>query len=537
MKLTLKEINDRRTWEDAGFTLPEFDIMKVRSATRVSPKWLHFGAGNIFRAFPAAMMQKLLNEGIEDTGLIVAECFDGDIIDKAYLPYDCLSVLSILCADGNVKNKVIASICEALRCDGCRAEDEKRLTEIFTQQSLRMVSMTITEKGYAVDNAKGEILPFIQKDIDGAPENAVSTMGRIAYGLYQRFLNGRYPLALVSMDNCSHNGDKLKKAILCIAEGWANGHRVPRAFIDYLNDPACITFPISMIDKITPRPDGKVAEMLKNAGFEDAAPIVTAKNTYTAAYVNAEETEYLVIEDSFPAGRVALERAGVCFVSREDVDKAEKMKVCTCLNPLHTALAVLGCLLGYRTICAEMGDPDLNKLVHLLAYREAMPVVVDPGFISPDRFADEVLEKRLPNPFMPDTPQRIATDTSQKISVRFGETLKAYAARADLDVVSLKIVPFVLAAWLRYLLGLDDQLESFEPSPDPLLEEMRGILSFVRIGEKVSADQLTEVWKHRDIFNADLTALGLTGTVTDYFNRMIAGKGAVRDTLRRVIGE
>ena len=86
---------------------------------------------------------------------------------------------------------------------------------------------------------------------------------------------------------------------------------------------------------------------MEEDGFEDTDLIITSKNTYTAAFVNAEETEYLVIEDTFPNGRPPLEKAGFIFTDRETVDKVEKMKVCTCLNPLHTALAIFGCLLSY----------------------------------------------------------------------------------------------------------------------------------------------------------------------------------------------
>ena len=99
------------------------------------------------------------------------------------------------------------------------------------------------------------------------------------------------------------------------------------------------------------------------------------------------------------------------------------MKVTTCLNPLHTALAVYGCLLGYTLIADEMKDPDLKRLVERIGYTEGLPVVTDPGIIRPEAFLKEVLEQRLPNPFMPDTPQRIACDTSQKVPIRFGETV------------------------------------------------------------------------------------------------------------------
>lgn len=104
------------------------------------------------------------------------------------------------------------------------------------------------------------------------------------------------------------------------------------------------------------------------------------------------------------------------------------MKVCTCLNPLHTALAVFGCLLDYNLISAEMKNETLVKLVEGIGYKEGLPVVVNPGILDPKEFIDTVLKVRVPNPFMPDTPQRIATDTSQKLAIRFGETIKAYAA-------------------------------------------------------------------------------------------------------------
>lgn len=126
-----------------------------------------------------------------------------------------------------------------------------------------------------------------------------------------------------------------------------------------------------------------------------------------APFVNAEECQYLVIEDNFPNGRPALEKGGLIFTTRETVDKVEKMKVCTCLNPLHTALAVYGCLLGYNLISEEMKNPSLKKLVEVIGYKEGLPVVINPGILDPKEFIDTVLNVRIPNPFMPDTPQRM----------------------------------------------------------------------------------------------------------------------------------
>jgi len=331
------------------------------------------------------------------------------------------------------------------------------------------------------------------------------------------------------MDNCSHNGEKLSEAVLTIAEKWEANSLVERGFVDYLKKQ--VSFPWSMIDKITPRPDAKVEEMLTSDGFEDTSLVITDKNTYTAAFVNAEQSQYLVVEDLFSNGRPPLEKAGVYFTDRNTVNKVERMKVTTCLNPLHTALAIYGCLLGHKLISEEMQDPQLKQLVQIIGYREGMPVVVDPKILNPKDFIDEVLNVRFPNPFMPDTPQRIATDTSQKLAIRFGETVKAYLADEKLDVKNLKLIPLVYAGWLRYLMGLDDELNVFTPSPDPRLSEAQTYLKDISIGSKAPFKNLEGLLTDKSIFGVDLYEAGLADLVISYFEEMIQGSGAVRNTL------
>ena len=226
-------------------------------------------------------------------------------------------------------------------------------------------------------------------------------------------------------------------------------------FVDYVNNEELVSFPWSMIDKITPRPADSVAKALEEAGVEDMSPVITSKKTYIAPFVNAEGPQYLVIEDRFPNGRPQLEKAGVFMTDRQTVNKVERMKVTTCLNPLHTALAVYGCLLGYNLIADEMKDKELSELVRRIGLSEGMPVVINPEIISPQKFVDEVLNVRIPNPFMPDTPQRIATDTSQKVGIRYGETIKSYVAK-DGSAKELIAIPLAIAGWFRYLLGIDD---------------------------------------------------------------------------------
>ncbi|MCL2852470.1 MAG: mannitol dehydrogenase family protein, partial [Defluviitaleaceae bacterium] len=287
--------------------------------------------------------------------------------------------------------------------------------------------------------------------------------------------------------------------------------------------------------KITPRPDEGVAAMLQSAGFEDTALVTTSKHSHAAPFVNAEEAQYLVIEDSFPNGRPALEKAGVLFTERAVVEKVEKMKVGTCLNPLHTALAVFGCLLGYTKISEEMKDEHLVKLIEQIGYGEGLPVVVNPGIIDPKDFIAEVLNVRFPNPFMPDTPQRIACDTSQKIPIRFGETLKAYIERG-MDVESLRAIPLVFAAWLRYLLGVDDEGKPFTPSPDPMLETLQSRLAGITLGSPGDCrEKLRPILSNPTYFGIDLYKGGLGEMVEDMFIEMTSAPGAVRKALANLV--
>ena len=193
-------------WEQKGYELPQFDIKAVREKTAKEPTWVHFGGGNIFRAFPAAILNDALNTGKYDRGVIVAETFDFEVIDKAYAPYNNLSLCVNLCSDGSIEKKVIASVTEALKADP-QFEDWNRLVEIFKNPSLQMISFTITEKGYT----------FNEADLARGLK-PVFAMGKVTALLYERFKAGELPLTVQSMDNCSHNGDKVKAGVMANAQ-------------------------------------------------------------------------------------------------------------------------------------------------------------------------------------------------------------------------------------------------------------------------------------------------------------------------------
>lgn len=536
MKLNKTGLANREQWEAAGYALPQFDREAVTAATKEAPFWIHFGAGNIFRAFQANVVQRLLNEGVLDKGLVVAEGFDYEIVEKMNRPHDDYTILVTLKADGNVEKTVIGSVVESCILDSENEQEYGRLKEIFRKDSLQMVSFTITEKGYSLVNGKGETLPAVEADFAAGPGKPMSYIGKVASLLYTRYLDGEKPVAMVSMDNCSHNGDKLYAAISAFAKKWMENGKAEAGFWDYINDKKKVSFPWSMIDKITPRPDASVEEILKKDGVEELEPVITSKNTYVAPFVNAEECEYLVIEDAFPNGRPELEKAGLMFTERETVDKVERMKVCTCLNPLHTTLAVYGCLLGYEKISEEMKDEELTKMIRTIGLVEGLPVVVNPGVLDPKEFIDTVLNVRFPNPFMPDTPQRIATDTSQKLAIRFGETVKAYQASDKLDVADLKLIPLVFAGWLRYLTGIDDKGNSFTLSPDPLLDTVCPYVAELKPGAECDVEsKVRPILENEKIFGVNLYEAGMADAVCGYLKEMLAGPGAVRATLKKYV--
>lgn len=530
MELRLKDMEKIRK-SGQGIALPEYDVNAMIEKTRMNPTWIHFGAGNIFRGYIARLQQALLNKGEAETGIIAAESFDYGIIEQIYQPYDNLTFLVTMKGDGTMDNEIIASIAEGIKVNDER-ENLERMSSIFESPSLQMASFTITEKGYDLWTMDGKYLPIVNADINNGPDAAKHVMSRVAALLYKRFQAGKLPIAVVSMDNCSHNGEKLEKAVLNIAAAWVkNGYVVPQ-YLDYLKDDTKVSFPWSMIDKITPRPSASVQKEIEALGFENMGSILTDRNTFIAPFVNAELAEYLVIEDKFPNGRPALEGAGVYFGDRDTVNKMETMKVTTCLNPLHTALAVYGRLLNHKFIYETIEDADLKKLVHNLAFKESLPVVVNPGIIEPRQFLEEVLFERLPNRNIPDMPERIATDTSQKMGIRFGETIKSYVEREDLDPKDLKYVPLVIAGWLRYLLAVNDEGESFDLSSDPLLPELKAALDGIRMGDTgFSGTGFRDLLKNVKIFGVDLEEVGLSEKVTGYFLQMIRGNGAVRETL------
>lgn len=536
MKLTLEGLKDKKAWADAGIRIPSYDVAEVAKRTRKSPRWVHFGIGNIFRIFMGTAADDLISSGDMDRGITCIETFDFDVVDKIYKPYDNLALCVTMHRDGSVIKRVVGSLTEAIASRPGDKAARERITEIFTNPELQMVTYTITEKGYALTNASGDYFGFVKADLDNGPDADLnSAMSLTAAMLKKRFDAGAKPLALVSTDNVSQNGKKLRDSVLTVAKEWQKRGFVSQDFIDYISDETQVAFPWSMIDKITPRPSESVKEMLEKDGVEDMDIVVTGKRTYIAPFVNAEGPQYLVIEDNFPNGRPPLEKAGFYLTDRDTVNASERMKVTVCLNPIHTALSPFGCILRIPSFAETFEDPDLRKLAELVGPKEGMEVVVDPKILSPKAFLKELFTERFPNPYIPDTPARISTDISQMEGIRFGVTINAFVKKYG-DAKHLKGIPIAIAGYLRYALALDDEGKPFELSPDPMNDEMTKQLSTIEFGNPDSVkDQLKPILSNETIFYCDLYKAGIGDRIEELFKEMIAGKGAVRATLHKYL--
>lgn len=533
MKLNKEIFHHLVELQQNGFDIPKFDYDSMCDTTEKEPTWIHFGAGNIFRSFLGSITQNLLNSGITNKGVIVVEGYDYEIIDLLN-KYDKLSINVTLKQDGDKAFELLAPFANYLKLDTANS-DYQILEGMFENPTLQMISFTITEKGYSITGRDGYYFDEVLSDFSIGPSDAKSYLGKIVALLYKRYQAGKLPLALVSMDNMSENGLKLEKVVLEFANHWVEAGKVEAGFLDYLTNRKQITFPWSMIDKITPSPNQLIQTELEELGLESLNIQKTSKNSQVSPFVNSEEIGYLVIEDTFPNGRPPLDKAGVMFTERKVVNQIETMKVTTCLNPLHTALSIFARLLEYDYVFEAMKDNLIEKLVSRLSYDEGMKVVVDPVIINPEAFLKEVIEVRFPNPYIPDSPVRILSDTSQKLPVRFGETVKAYISSPELDVKDLQIIPLVYAGWLRYLAGVSDKGNVYELSPDPLISTLHEFTNR-KIGNPTDGKTVLNLLQDTAIFGVDLVEFGLADSVVSLYQRMMSAENAVLTLLQERLG-
>lgn len=313
--------------------------------------------------------------------------------------------------------------------------EPETLMALLAAPATRIVSLTITEKGYGIDTASGGLDltdPAIAADLRdlSAPQSAV---GLIVAALARRRRDGTGPFTVLSCDNLPENGKILKRLVLQFAE------RIDPALAGWIG--ANVTFPSTMVDRITPPQTEKTrADAEALVGAEDMAAIET------------EPFSQWVVEDNFCAGRPAWEKAGAVMVT--DARPYERMKL-TMLNGTHSMLAYAGFLAGHRFVREAMGDFALARLIgrHMRAAAATLDLV--PG-IDLDILREALLE-RFANPAIDHPTYQIAMDGTQKLPTRiFDPALVAIARGQDISSFA-----FTTAAWMAFARGKTSQGDCF----------------------------------------------------------------------------
>jgi mannitol 2-dehydrogenase len=415
---------------DASIAVPAYD----RSAVR--PGIVHFGLGNFHRVHQAVYVDRCLHEpGNEGWGICGVELIDNPATQakaEAYRGQDCLYSVTEYAPDGSASTRIIGAMVDYLHAPA----DPEAVLARMANPDTRIVSLTITEGGYNLDETTGVFkleTPDVAHDLAGGPLR--TAFGYIVEALRRRREKGLDPFTVMSCDNLRHNGDTARKAIVSFAKAQ---NAELGSWID-----ANVDFPNSMVDRIAPQIPPAVKDRLnQRSGIDDAVPAL------------GETFIQWVLEDDFRAGRPPFEQVGVEM--RNDVPAFEFMKG-RMLNSSHILLAMPGILLGYRIVHEALGDKRLYRLLETFLDRDAIPRIEGPKGISLEAYKNAVLE-RFSNPAINDQLLRIAFDTTAKIPVFHSRTIEMLLQ----DGGDLRREAFFIACFGAYLQGKDDRGEAFE---------------------------------------------------------------------------
>lgn len=407
--------------------------LATSSKTRPRPGVVHFGVGGFHRAHQAVYLNELLEKGgADDWGIVGVGVLPGDVAMRDALAsqnYEYTVVTKH--ASGDTDVLTVRSIVDFLYAP----EQPEAVLDLLADPQTRIVSLTITEGGYYLNDATGEPdanSPQLVADAQ-TPQHPKTVFGYLAEGLRRRKAKGVQPFTVLSCDNIPGNGEVARKALV----GYAN--LVDKELADWISSE--VVFPSSMVDRITPVTTDADREALEeDSGIVDAWPVV------------AEPFTQWVLEDNFVAGRPDLEAVGVQLVP--DVAPYENMKL-RMLNGSHQALAYLGWLLGYRDVHDAMADPLLKRFLWEYMTREAAPTLPPTPGVDIEEYRDTLLE-RFSNPHVGDSIARLAAETSDRIPKFVLPVAHAHltgvAAQPEVSAVAL-----IVASWVRYLQGVDEQ--------------------------------------------------------------------------------
>ncbi|WP_082434452.1 mannitol dehydrogenase family protein [Devosia sp. A16] len=489
-RLSMSEIHP------AAVSARGLQLMDYDRAT-ISPGIVHLGIGAFHRAHMAAYVDSLLAKA-PDWGIIGASLRRPDTRD-ALAPQDFLYTLAIRDASGTTP-RIIGSIVDVLDANTQRAQ----LIETMADPAIRIVSLTVTEKGYCHDPSTGELdeeHPDIVHDL-AHPDTPISAPGIIVAALELRQQRGLGPFTVMSCDNLPSNGKTAGRIVRRLAELRGLGE----AFTRYVET---VRFPSTMIDRIVPATtDADRAIVAELTGFDDAWPIMT------------EPFTQWVIEDDFPAGRPPFETVGAELV--EDVEPFELMKL-RMLNGSHSTMAYLGYLAGYQYVNEAIADPGILKLVHGLMTEEAMPTL-PMSRSTLEAYRDQLLA-RFANPALKHRTWQIAMDGTQKLPQRLLGTIRDRLKAAQ----PFPRLALGVAAWMRYVTGIDEAGQPIEVK-DPLATRLREIADRAGRDPAKLADGLLAV---TEVFGTDLAQVAVfRDTVTNHLKSLL--DNGVKETVRRL---
>ena len=402
---------------------------------------VHMSVGGFHRSHQAVYINKFL------------ELFPEDwmICGVGLLPSDKDNIAALQKQDGlytvierNAKEdkaSIIGSMKEVIHAPS----EPQKLQEKLVDPKTRIVSLTITEKGYCYDKSGNldQNNSAIQHDLNNQ-DNPATAYGYIFQALKTRRESGIAPFTIMSCDNLPGNGDLTRKLVLQYVS------LLDKDLASWIEEN--VTFPNAMVDRITPVTTPAIVDLAREKFLvEDAWPVV------------CEDYIQWVLEDKFCNGRPQLEEVGVQLV--EEVEPYEKMKV-RLLNGSHSALSYLSYLMGYREVDKAMADPLVALFVRAYMDHDITPSVPDVPGVNLDEYKDKLIE-RFSNPAISDQVQRLAEDGSQKIP----NAIIPCALRQLENGGSIKYIALAFAGWFRYLTAVDEDLKPIEIK-DPLAETL-----------------------------------------------------------------
>jgi fructuronate reductase len=404
---------------------------------RPRPGIVHIGLGAFHRAHQAVYTEEAMAATGGDWGIMVVAPRSADLVATINAQDGLFSVTDL---DGaSAQTRVVASLVGALHLPTQAAE----ILDLLADPTIRVVTLTVTEKAYLTDPATGRLLddPALAADLAGAGD-PTTVPGLLVRGLRRRAAAGGPPLAIVSCDNLPSNGARLRSALT-----QALGEEPP----------AWVSFPGTMVDRIVPA-----------TTTDTLARAAAALGVRDDAAVAAEPYREWVIEDEFPAGRPEWDAAGAVFST--DVAGYERLKL-RVLNGVHSTTAYLGALAGYETIADTLQMPGMEAFLHGLIVDDVAPTLTPPAGVDVIGYGDTVLH-RFANPAIRHRTLQVAMDGSQKLPQRLLGTLAdRRASGAEAGGLALAI-----AGWIRFLGGTADDGRAL-PLDDPLAVQLRDALA------------------------------------------------------------